>query len=188
MLTIIITAITLLVVCIILVGAIIVLKKIHPDLDTVRLKPLGLAGPQAEAQFKEQINKLAKATEDESQLPLGNAIEQSLSSQEDRIKQLEKQNEILSKVVLGTSTVAISTAAHYLEPDRMAYFKQIRDQAFKHVAELGDQSDVVEYAYPLMRECSTCHSYSSGWGTCQNDNSKREPTDVCDNWVSHPKS
>ncbi|HCO93732.1 MAG TPA: hypothetical protein DIU00_07255 [Phycisphaerales bacterium] len=189
--TIIITVITLLIFCIILVIAIIVLKKIHPDLHKIRLKPLGFAGPEAEAQFKEQINKLSKATEEEGQIKLEYTKVKSLNSQEERIKQLEKQNEILSKVLLGTSTVAISTATPYLDPERISYFKRIRDQTYKHVAELDAHSDVVEYAYPLIRECSTCYSFKqiseSDKGICKKDQKEHSPDDVCDAWESYPK-
>ena len=172
---------------IILVTIIVILKKRCPDLHKVSLRLFGSVGPQVDAVFKEQINRIAKATEDESKVQAGPTTFQSVTLEE-RIEQLENENKILKKVVLGTSTVAISTAIPYLEQERIDFFKQLRDQTFKDLSESETQSDLVEYVYPLLRECSTCNSYSSGWGTCKIDNSKRDPTYVCDNWVSHPKS
>jgi len=178
--------------CIILLAGIIVLKKCFPDLRKVSLKLLGVAGPTVDIEFKDQLNKLAKATEDESQIQPDLATLQSLPPLQQRVKQLEKQNEILTKQLLGTSTVAVSTATSYLDPQRIAYFKQIRDEAFKHVAESDIHSDVVEYAYPLIRECSTCYSFKqipeSGKGICKKDQLEHRPGDVCDDWESHPKS
>lgn len=177
-----------LIVLVVLLVVVIISKKLCPDLIKINLKTFGSAGPQLNLEFKDQINKVAKATEDESKEQPEPTELQSIPFEQQRLEKLEEKVKNLQKALLGTSTVAVNTGKDYLDQERMEFFKQIQAQTYKDVCESDPHSDLVEFVFPLLRECSTCYSYSSGWGTCQKDNSKREPNDVCDDWTSHPKS
>ena len=146
--------------------------------------------------YRRQLNKLMKATEAESQLLSESATEQpnvSPNSQEERIKQLEFNIGTLNKQLLGAATVAVTTSSDLLNSASVQFLENIREQALKDVTVSDADSDIVEYAYPLMLSCFHCSSFEidneNCWmGFCNKHKSVHRSDDVCDDWTSCPKS
>jgi hypothetical protein len=116
-------------------------KKLSPSLKRLNIRPLGQKGPRWEGEWDaQQLNKVAKATESDSTTKLPTV---SSTSDKERIKQLEDKIANLNKQLLGTATVAVSTSAQILEPERLKFFQSIRDQAYKDVKLSKPDSDII---------------------------------------------
>ncbi len=95
-----------------------------------------------------QLNKVVEAVQSESQLPSKSAIESPpvRISLEEYNKQLESENIILKKQVLGAATVATSTATNILDPDRIEYFKRIAAQSYADLKQTDPHSYLIGLA------------------------------------------
>jgi len=198
--------VTVLIICIILVGSIFFLKTFFPDLLKFNLSPLGRRGPTVNVEFKNQLNKVAEATESESPLQSESITEQpsiSQISKDDYIKQLEFKIGTLNKQLLGTATVAVTSSADVLDQDRIEYFKAIADQSYADVKQADPHSDLINLTGPFLKLCMNCK-----WGTkrsmhddqiddepsyvgldyvqCEKDQEKHYYSDSCDKWEPRP--
>ena len=174
-------------------------KRLSPNLTKLK-GSVNRKGLHTEAEWKvEGLNKLIEVTESESQPSLVDTKEQSSSSStsststEEYIKQLENKIEILNKLLAGTSTVAVITAAQYILAERVSFLEKIRDQALEDVTTSDADSPIVKSALPLTRECSTCARFKLNnkedyYGICDKDQDVRQSYWCCDDWTSRPRS
>ena len=129
-------------------------KKLSPNLKRLNGR-LDHKGVSLSTEWTAKLNKVAEVTESESPLPSESATKQlsvPSTSQNARIKQLEDKVAILNKQLLGTATVASTTAAQILDSERILFFQSIRDQAYKDVSSAQPDSDIIATTSPFVAD------------------------------------
>lgn len=185
------------------------MKRRFPDLTKAKyrlFKIFGVEGPHADFEFKEKIQQIADATNSVTQEKIKPAtkIPPVRVPLEEYVKELENKIERINKQLLGTATIATSTAANILDPDRIEYFKRIAKASYADVKQTDPHSDLINLTGPFLKLCMNCK-----WGTkksmyehqideepsyvgldyikCEKDQEKKYYTETCDKWEPHPR-
>jgi len=132
-----------------------VAKKLSPNLKRVKGR-FDHKGLSLDAEWSDELNRIAEITEYESPLLPKSAINLPyarvpLEEVVKYAKELESENAKLKKQLLGTATIATNTAANILDQDRIEYFKSIAAQSYADVKQTDPHSDLINLTGPFLR-------------------------------------